>query len=177
MVADAMAKKEKLKDVLEGLFEGRLAAVKAGIGECGGDVCLTLGVERLREAAAVLKEAPEAAFDFLACLTAVDRWPSEPRFEIVYHLRSLSAGHRLVVKVRLPGDFPAAPSVTDLWAAADWFEREAFDLLGITFTGHPDLRRLLLPPDWEGHPLRKDYPLEGTGRQPDIGSGSREGDE
>ena len=95
----------------------------------------------------------------LTDLTAVDRFPAEPRFEVVYHLTSLSPPDRLRLKVQVPGSDPTVPSVAAIWPAADWAEREVYDLYGIRFTGHPDLRRILMPDDWEGHPLRKDYPL------------------
>ncbi len=94
-------------------------------------------------------------------LTAVDRYPLEPRFEIVYQLLALERGERLRLKARLPGDDPRIDSITSLWPAADMLEREVFDLFGVHFAGHPNLRRLMMPDDWEGHPLRKDYPVEG----------------
>jgi NADH-quinone oxidoreductase subunit C len=91
----------------------------------------------------------------------VDRYPAEPRFEAVYRLLSLERSERLCLKVRLPGDDPAVDSVVPVWPGANAFEREVFDLFGIRFAGHPDLRRIVMPEDWEGHPLRKDYPTEG----------------
>lgn len=108
-----------------------------------------------------LRDALEVSFKFLADLTAVDRYPIEPRFEVVYHLLSLETSRRLRLKVRLSGDNPCVDSVVPVWPAANAFEREVFDLFGIRFAGHPDLRRILMPEDWEGHPLRKDYPTEG----------------
>jgi NADH-quinone oxidoreductase subunit C len=113
-----------------------------------------------------LRDTPELRFAFLADLLPVDYLPREPRFEIVYLLASLgTAGFgetakRLRVKVRVPGANPTAPSVSSIWPAAAWSEREAFDLFGIHFPDHPDLRRILLPDDWEGYPLRKDYPVQ-----------------
>ena len=100
-------------------------------------------------------------------LTAVDHLPKTPRFEVVYHLYSSSQGHRLRIKAWLDDRAPTAASVTPLWASADWMEREVFDMYGIQFEGHPDLRRILLYDEFEGHPLRKDYPK--TRRQPLIG--------
>jgi len=94
-------------------------------------------------------------------VTAVDRYPAEPRFEIVYHLHSIESNERLRLKCRLPGADPAIDSVTGVWRGANWYEREVFDLFGVRFLNHPDLRRILLPDDWEGHPLRKDYPIMG----------------
>ena len=98
----------------------------------------------------------------LSSVTAVDRYPSEPRFEIVYHLHSIERNERLRLKCRLRGDNPTIESVTSVWRGANWYEREVFDLFGIQFTGHPDLRRIMMPDDWEGYPLRKDYPITGT---------------
>ncbi len=115
----------------------------------------------LREACAILKENPDFPFNFLEDVTAVDWYPNEPRFEVVYHLLSMVKKERLRVKVKLNGDAPSLPSITSVWPAADFPEREVFDLFGVRFEGHPYLRRLLMPEDWEGHPLRKDYPVEG----------------
>jgi NADH-quinone oxidoreductase subunit C len=98
---------------------------------------------------------------FLSDVTAVDRYPAEPRFEIVYHLRCDERKDRLRLKCPLPGDAPEIDSVTPVWRSANWCEREVFDLFGVRFTGHPDLRRILMPEDWEGYPLRKDYPVTG----------------
>ncbi|MBI4461866.1 MAG: NADH-quinone oxidoreductase subunit C [Acidobacteria bacterium] len=109
----------------------------------------------------LLKTDPELAYVFLADLTCVDRYPVEPRFEIIYHLLSLKTRTRLRLKVHVPGENPRLDSVTGFWPAANWLEREVFDLFGVQFAGHPNLRRLLMPDDWEGHPLRKDYPVEG----------------
>jgi NADH-quinone oxidoreductase subunit C len=98
----------------------------------------------------------------LSTVTAVDRYPVEPRFEVVYHLHSLQRNERLRLKCRVTGEKPQIDSVTPVWRSADWYEREVFDLFGIRFNGHPDLRRIMLPDDWEGHPLRKDSPVTGS---------------
>ena len=97
----------------------------------------------------------------LSGATAVDWHPSEPRFEVVYHLHSIEPNRRLRIKIRVSGTNPEVDSVTGVWRAADWYEREMFDLFGISFRNHPNLRRILMPLDWEGHPLRKDYPTHG----------------
>ena len=124
---------------------------------------MTIYVERsaIREACALLKEDPACPFNFLSDVTCVDWYPSEPRFEIIYHLLSIPNRERVRLKVRLNSSSPVIESVTGVWPGANYFEREVFDLFGIRFTGHPYLRRILMPEDWEGHPLRKDYPVEG----------------
>jgi len=106
-----------------------------------------------------LRKEPSLAFDYLQLVTAVD-WLTH--FDVVYHLWSMSNAHKVAVKITVDRTNPRLPTVSDLWPAADWHEREQYDLLGVIFEGHPDLRRILCPEDWEGHPLRKDYvqPLE-----------------
>lgn len=134
----------------------------------------TIAVDRdhLLEVFAVLRDHASLQFAFLVDVTAVDVLPESPRYEMVYHLASLgpayqtagatqaAAASRLRVKVRLPGDDARVPSVTSVYPTAGWPEREVFDLFGIAFDGHPDLRRILMPDDWQGHPLRKDYPVQ-----------------
>ena len=105
-----------------------------------------------------LRDDPELSFNFLSDLTAVDRSGRELRFDVIYHLYSIDKNHRVRLKVRV-GENELVPSVTSVWHNANWFEREVFDLFGIKFDGHPDLRRILMPDDWVGHPLRKDFPL------------------
>jgi len=97
----------------------------------------------------------------LSTVTGVDRYPAEPRFEVVYHLQSVERNERLRLKCRLAGGNPEIDSVTGVWRAANWYERETFDLFGISFRNHPDLRRIMLTEDFEGHPLRKDFPVTG----------------
>jgi NADH-quinone oxidoreductase subunit C len=116
--------------------------------------------ERFPEVCRVLRDTPALRFDALVDVTAVDFWPAEPRFEVVYHLVSTALEHRLRLKVRLPGGDPHVATLHRVWASACWLEREVWDLFGIVFDGHGDLRRLLMPEDWEGHPLRKDYPVQ-----------------
>jgi NADH-quinone oxidoreductase subunit C len=100
-------------------------------------------------------------YRFLSDITAVDWYPAEPRFEVVYHIYSHEHKQRLRLKSKVSGEHPEIASVTSVWRAANWYEREVFDLFGIQFQGHPNLRRILMPDDWEGHPLRKDYPVTG----------------
>ncbi len=124
---------------------------------------MTIYVERsaIREVCSLLRSDPGCPFNYLSDITAVDWYPSEPRFEVVYHLFSITKKERVRLKVRLSDDSPVLESVTSVWPGANYFEREVFDLFGIRFNGHPYLRRLLMPEDWEGNPLRKDYPVEG----------------
>ena len=98
----------------------------------------------------------------LSSVTVVDFYPAEPRFEVVYHLQSVQRNERLRLKCKLAGSTPEIESVCSVWRGANWYEREVFDLFGIRFLNHPDLRRIMMPDDWEGHPLRKDYPVTGA---------------
>ena len=126
-----------------------------------GELTLWVDAPAIREACDLLRTDPELRFNFLSDLTCVDWYPHEPRFEVVYHLLSIPRRERVRLKVRLTGGDAVLESVTSVWPAANFFEREVFDLFGVHFLGHPDLRRLMMPDDWEGHPLRKDYPVEG----------------
>ncbi len=108
----------------------------------------------------VLRDRPDLRYALLAELTAADFWPREPRFELVYMLVSIEHSFRLRLKVRLQGDDARVATVSSIWPAANWLEREVWDLFGIVFDGHPDPRRLLMPEDWQGFPLRKDYPVQ-----------------
>jgi NADH-quinone oxidoreductase subunit C len=117
---------------------------------------LQIGPDAWREVAVFMKTDPDLAFDWLACLSGVD-YVADDRLGVVVDLWSTTHQHRFAVKILLPRGDARVPSVADLWPAANWHEREAFDLLGIRFEGHPDLRRILLADDWHGHPLRKDY--------------------
>ncbi|MBI3593015.1 MAG: NADH-quinone oxidoreductase subunit C, partial [Nitrospirae bacterium] len=108
-----------------------------------------------------LHDTPELYFNYLEDLCGVDyHGKKEPRFEVVYHLYSLRHRHMLRIKAEVPEDDCAIESVVDIWAGANWHERECYDMFGVTFRGHPDHRRILMPEDWAGHPLRKDYPLK-----------------
>lgn len=127
--------------------------------EFRGDLSLTIHRDSLLDVARLLYAEPALAFTFLENLCGVDYLGRDPRFEVVYHLLSITNGFRCCLKVGAPEADPTVPSVTSVWATANWHEREAFDLLGILFAGHPSLDRILLPVDWEGHPLRKDVPL------------------
>jgi len=127
-----------------------------------GDGVMQVASAGLHEAAADLKAL---GFDMLGMVTAVDFGED---FELIYRLRSREMRVGMIVRTRVPRENPAVASVTDLWPAANWHEREVYDLFGLTFEGHPDLRRILLPDDWVGHPLRKDYEDPGIIRRPDY---------
>ncbi len=136
-----------------------------GILTYAGQVGISLRKDRIKDICLFLRDEPSLRMDHLADLAAVDysRYPGDagPRFEVVYNMISMVHHHRIRLKVRVTEEDPRVDSVSSLWHTADWHEREAFDLMGIKFDGHPDLRRILLPEDWEGHPLRKEYPLKG----------------
>lgn len=128
-----------------------------------GDETVVVEAAAWKEVARFLHDAPQASMDMLTDLTAVDFPDREPRFEIVAHFYSLTRGHRLRLKTRTgdsEGDDAEVDTLTDLWASANWMEREAFDMFGVIFKGHPDLRRILMYPEFEGHALRKDYPAD-----------------
>jgi NADH-quinone oxidoreductase subunit C len=124
-----------------------------------GELTLEIAPDRIVPVCQFLKYAQN--FIRLSSVTAVDRYPAEPRFEVVYHLHSVERKERLRLKCRVHGIDPVIESVTSVWRSANWYEREVFDLFGIRFLNHPDLRRIMMPDDWEGHPLRKDYPVTG----------------
>jgi NADH-quinone oxidoreductase subunit C len=130
--------------------------------EAFGEITVVVPREQIEVICAYLKSAPGLEFNFLADICGADRGPEEePRFEVNYHLFSTTKHHRLRLKVLLNEDNPHVQTVTGVWRTANWHERETFDLFGVIFDGHPDLRRILLPDDWEGHALRKDFPLRG----------------
>jgi NADH-quinone oxidoreductase subunit C len=126
--------------------------------EFRGEVHLFVKSEQIVEALMLLRDAHK--FELLSALTAVDYWPqSAPRFHMIYQLSSIANNATVQVRVPVNGDQPKVPTATRVYEVANWRERELLDMFGIEFEGHPDPRRILMPPDWEGHPLRKDYPL------------------
>ena len=164
--------------ILERLCERFGSRLVAGSSEAG-DPWIEVPAELLVEVCLFLRDDPALRLNFLNCITSVDYFEPDAKkaakvtwqahLEVIYHLSSLVHGHRLVLKVKLPrwkddrpGQLPEVPSVSHIWSTANWHEREVFDLGGVRFMGHPDLRRILCPEDWAGHPLRKDYemPLE-----------------
>jgi len=153
------------------VIQDTLTALKAKFGEPAaggaleavvefrGETSVVVARSALLEVLAFLKDTPELGYTFLAYLSAWDAWPAEPRFNVIYQLREMQNSTALRIKVLVPGDDPVLPTVTGLFINADWHEREMFDMFGLKITGHPDLRRILMPADWEGYPLRRDYPL------------------
>ena len=129
--------------------------------EFRGETTLVIPRKVLLQLAARCREDVKLQFNLLTDATCVDRFPLEPRFELQYHLVSIPKKNKLRLRVKLSGDDSVVDSLVPVWPGANWLEREIFDLMGIRFAGHPDLRRILLPDDWEGHPLRKDFPVEG----------------
>lgn len=145
---------EKIKEI----FPEEVVAVS----DFRGQVAVTLRKNRIMDIARYLHDDPDLYFDYLIDICGVDYLgKKDKRFEVVYQLYSIKHRQALRLKVEVPAEDPTIDSVVPLWNGANWHEREAFDLYGIIFNGHPDLRRILMPEDWEGHPLRKDYPLKG----------------
>jgi NADH-quinone oxidoreductase subunit C len=125
-----------------------------------GHPTIKVAPEHLVDACRALRDAPALRFAVCVDVTAADYYPREPRYDVVYHLLGPATRLRLRVRVQVGGEAPAVPTLSGVWASTNWQEREVLDLFGITFTGHPDPRRLIMPDDWEGHPLRKDYPVQ-----------------
>jgi NADH-quinone oxidoreductase subunit C len=159
-LAPAVTDLEQLKDrpFLAALLEWNAKAVE-GAKFDRDELSIYIARESIRDACMTLKA--QGLIDFLSDLTCADFYPRPPRFELAYHLLSMKRKERLRLKVRLEGDDAVVESVTPVWPSANFFERELFDLFGIRFLGHPYLRRIMMPEDWEGHPLRRDYPVEG----------------
>jgi NADH-quinone oxidoreductase subunit C len=145
--------------VLRRLLDG-LPGVAVATHADHGDATAVVEPARVAEVLRFLRDDPGLAFEMLTDVCAVDLLPRTPRFEVVYHLYSVAKNHRLRVKARVPEADASVPSATGLYPSADWMEREVWDLYGIRFEGHPDLRRILLYDEFEGFPLRKDYPKE-----------------
>lgn len=140
-------------------YQQQLArAFETQTSEFAGEVSMIVPAAKILEAAHMIHD--EFGFDFLSCVTAVDYWPEEnPRFHLVYFFRSLTQKLTLSLRVPVPGISPSVASIEPVYRNANWQEREVYDMFGIKFEGHSDLRRILMPADWQGHPQRKDYPL------------------
>jgi len=147
--------------LLAGDLAERLPGAVRQLSYSRGECYLHVEPAQLTAIARFLKDEQAWQFAFLANISPVDWLSRTPRFEVVYHLRSLVFNYRLGLKVDVPDQSLSLPSLTGVWRAADWLEREAYDLFGVRFPGHPDLRRIMLPDDWDGHPYRRDYPLAG----------------
>jgi NADH-quinone oxidoreductase subunit C len=122
------------------------------------ELTLTVAPENIRAAA---QAAKDAGYNFFEDVTAVDWYPAEPRFQVAYSILSMGLKQRIRINARVSGDDPRIDSITSIWPAANFYEREVFDLFGIHFPGHPRLTRIMMPDNWNGHPLRKNYPVEG----------------
>lgn len=146
---------KEMKEIFEYLntaFEDGLSFNEAELGQSW----IFVSAPIVKEVCKFLRDDEELRLNYLMCLSGV-HYPKENELEVVYHLHSTQHGHTLVLKARVSEEDPHVPSVESIWKTANWHEREAYDLLGIHFDGHPDLRRILTPQDWHGHPLRKDY--------------------
>ncbi len=139
-------------DKLKKVFEDGIGELKTDVPVCP---FFFVSADKINAVSLFLRDEESMQFDNLSCLSGLDY--DKDNLAVVYHLYSYVHHHKLVVKVVVPKSNPVVKTVSDVWAAAEWHEREAYDLVGMTFEGHPDLRRILLPEDWEGHPLRKDY--------------------
>lgn len=161
-MADDIAIADKLKE--------RFVDAMLEVSEAHGELTLVVEREQIVDICRYLKDDPGLRFNLLMDIAGVDYLGREPRFEVVYHLYSIPHNRRLRLKVRVPEHDLVVPSVTAVWNTANWHEREAFDMLGIRFSDHPDLRRIYMPDDYPGHPLRKDFPILG----PDAEVGPRD---
>ena len=147
-----------MSDPIVETLKARFGDGITGVVEFRGETTIHVRPDAIADVCAFLRDDEAARYDFLSDVSAVDVWPDEPRFQINYHLYSMTRNTRLRLKVSVR-DGQSLPSVTGVWPAANWFERETYDLFGVKFDDHPDLRRILLPDDYLGHPLRRDAPL------------------
>ncbi len=146
-----------MPDPIADTLKARFGDAILSVTEFRGETTIGVKPDAIVEVCTFLRDDP-AAYNFMSDISAVDVWPDEPRFQVNYHLYSMTHNTRLRLKVSVR-DGHSIPSVTGAWPAADWFERETYDLFGVPFTGHPDLRRILLPDEYLGHPMRRDAPL------------------
>lgn len=144
-------------------IQSRFPDAVIGVGEAFGELTVSVRKERIVEVCRVLRDDPAWSFDFLSDVLAVDFPDADERFEVIYHLYSIDKRHRVRLKARVREDDCRIESVTSVWAGANFMEREVYDLMGVEFLNHPDLRRILLTDEFDGFPLRKDYPTEGRG--------------
>jgi NADH-quinone oxidoreductase subunit C len=157
LAKDAVLSEHAANPAIASLLAWKPTAVEDALWD-RNELTLTIAREDIREAARAVQGA---GYNFLEDVTAVDWYPSEPRFQITYHILSHSMKRRVRLRSFVPSDDPVIDSITAVWPSANFYEREVFDLFGVRFSGHPNLRRIMMPDEWEGHPLRKDYPVEG----------------
>lgn len=152
---------EEFKDLIDSkIGEGTVLSID----ENATPTALVIAPEKVEPAMALLKDDEVSFCDLLSCLTAIDNGPEANTMEVIYNLYSIPLEHSLMIKTTISRENPEIETVSHLWKTADWHEREAYDLFGISFKNHPDLRRILMPADWEGHPMRKDYEEPATYR-------------
>jgi NADH-quinone oxidoreductase subunit C len=154
---DSVLVEHAANPAVAGLLAWRAEAVVDAIWD-RNELTLTIALAEIRQAAKIVQTA---GFNFLEDVTAVDWYPVEPRFQISYHILSHAMKQRVRLRAFVSSDDPVIDSITPVWPSANFYEREVFDLFGVRFAGHPNLRRIMMPDEWEGHPLRKDYPVEG----------------
>jgi len=147
-----------MPDPIADTLTARFGDAILDVAEFRGETTIGVKSDAIVDVCTFLRDDPSALYDFMSDISAADVWPDEPRFQVNYHLYSMTHNTRLRLKVSVR-DGQSIPSVTGVWPAANWFERETYDLFGVIFDNHPDLRRLLLPDDYLGHPLRRDAPL------------------
>lgn len=152
-----------VQTVVENL-KGKFSAAVLEVAEFRGETTVVVNKEEIVAICSYLKKVE--GFNFLTDLCGVDYLGKAPRFMVVYHLYNIKTHERLRLKVPVEENAPQVDTVSGVWATANWHERECWDLMGISFKHHPDLRRILMPEEWQGHPLRKDYPVQGPGREP-----------
>jgi NADH-quinone oxidoreductase subunit C len=154
---EAVFSEHSANPALAGLLVWKAEAVVDALWD-RGELTLTIARDDIRAAARAVQSA---GYNFLEDVTAVDWYPSEPRFQVSYHILSHAMKQRIRLRAFVPSDDPVIDTITPVWPSANFYEREVFDLFGIRFAEHPNLRRIMMPDEWEGHPLRKDYPVEG----------------
>jgi NADH-quinone oxidoreductase subunit C len=157
LTKDAALSEFAANPAVASLLAWKKAAVEDALWD-RNELTLTIAGDGIREAARLVRES---GYNFLEDVTAVDWYPSEPRFQVTYHILSHSLKQRIRLRALVPSADPVIDSITAVWPSANFYEREVFDLFGVRFAGHPNLRRIMMPDEWEGHPLRKDYPVEG----------------
>ena len=150
-----------MKEERLNLLKSKLKDFDVEFGHVNGTPDITIKKEQVLDVCRIIKDDEELKFNWLVDAVGVDRFRKKDRYEVIYNVRSTEYNNRLFLRVRIDGKEPEMESLTQVWKSADWYEREAFDMVGIKFKNHPDLRRMYMPEDYEYHPLRKDFPLMG----------------